>query len=136
MKIKNPTLIGTALVFATFLAFAAPALSQEKKSSWQILFINCNIFDGKTDTLAKKRNVFVEGKLIKAIGDSSLKAASDATVVDCGGRTLMPGLIDSHIHINGYKDGNILTWQDTTWEEIGARAAAMAQEKLAMGFTT
>jgi imidazolonepropionase-like amidohydrolase len=57
-------------------------------------------------------------------------------VIDGGGRTLMPGLIDSHIHINGYKDGNILTWNDTTWEEIGARAAAMAQEKLAMGFTT
>ena len=57
-------------------------------------------------------------------------------VIDGGGRTLMPGLIDSHIHINGYMKGNILSWQNTTWEEIGARAAAMAQEKLMMGFTT
>lgn len=57
-------------------------------------------------------------------------------VIDGGGRTLMPGLIDSHVHINGYMDGNIFTWQNTTWEEIGARAAAFAQESLAMGFTT
>ncbi|MGV6826795.1 MAG: amidohydrolase family protein, partial [bacterium] len=57
-------------------------------------------------------------------------------VIDGGGRTLMPGLIDSHVHINGYVKGNIISWQNTTWEEIGARAAAMAQEKLMMGFTT
>ena len=60
----------------------------------------------------------------------------DVTVIDGGGRTLMPGLIDSHVHMNGYMDGNIITWQNTTWEEIGARAAAFAQEMLAMGFTT
>ncbi len=57
-------------------------------------------------------------------------------VIDGGGRTLMPGLIDSHVHLNGYLDGNIMTWQYATWEEIGARAAAFAQESLAMGFTT
>lgn len=80
-------------------------------------------------------SVLVEGPLIKKVG-KGLKADANATVIDGGGRTLMPGLIDSHVHINGYKDGNILTWNDTTWEEIGARAAAMAQEMLAMGFTT
>lgn len=57
-------------------------------------------------------------------------------VIDGSGRTLMPGLIDSHVHINMYKDGNLPQFQDTTWEEIGARAAAFAQEMLAMGFTT
>lgn len=60
----------------------------------------------------------------------------EVNVVDGGGRTLMPGLIDSHVHLNMYKDGTLATLQDTTWEEIGARAAAMAQEMFAMGFTT
>jgi imidazolonepropionase-like amidohydrolase len=58
------------------------------------------------------------------------------SVVDGGGRTLMPGLIDSHVHINLYKDGTLPNFQDTTWEEIGARSAAFTQEMLAMGFTT
>jgi imidazolonepropionase-like amidohydrolase len=57
-------------------------------------------------------------------------------VIDGGGRTLMPGLIDSHVHINMYKNGTLAVLQDTTWEEIGARAAAFAEEMLAMGFTT
>jgi imidazolonepropionase-like amidohydrolase len=57
-------------------------------------------------------------------------------VIDGGGRTLMPGLIDSHVHINLYRNGTLPEMQDTTWEEIGARAASMAQEMLAMGFTT
>ena len=57
-------------------------------------------------------------------------------VIDGGGRSLMPGLIDSHVHINMYKNGTLATLQDTTWEEIGARSAAFAQEMLAMGFTT
>jgi imidazolonepropionase-like amidohydrolase len=57
-------------------------------------------------------------------------------VIDGGGRTLMPGLIDSHVHINMYKNGTLPEFQNTTWEEIGARAAAFAQEMLAQGFTT
>ncbi|WP_170357384.1 metal-dependent hydrolase family protein [Ruegeria arenilitoris] len=60
----------------------------------------------------------------------------EVNVIDGGGRTLMPGLIDSHVHVNMYKDGTIPGLQDTTWEEIGARSAAFAQEMLAMGFTT
>jgi imidazolonepropionase-like amidohydrolase len=73
-------------------------------------------------------NLFTEGK--------TEKKQVTVNIVDGGGRTLMPGLIDSHVHMNGYMDGNILSWQNTTWEEIGARAAAFAQEMLAMGFTT
>lgn len=60
----------------------------------------------------------------------------EVNVIDGEGRTLMPGLIDSHVHSNMYKDGTLAILQDTTWEEIGARAAAFAQETLAMGFTT
>jgi len=60
----------------------------------------------------------------------------EVNVIDGGGRTLMPGLIDSHVHLNMYVDGTLIELQNSTWEEIGARAAAMAQELLAMGFTT
>jgi imidazolonepropionase-like amidohydrolase len=57
-------------------------------------------------------------------------------VIDGGGRTLMPGLIDSHVHLNFYKDGTIIEIESATWEEIGARATVMAKEMLEMGFTT
>jgi imidazolonepropionase-like amidohydrolase len=73
-------------------------------------------------------NTFENGKTVKR--------QVKVKVIDGGGRTLMPGLIDSHTHLNMYKDGTVMTLENTTWEEIGARSAAFAQEMLAMGFTT
>ena len=57
------------------VVLTAPALVQEKKPKPQILFINCNVFDGKADQLATNRRVLVEGNLIKAIGHKGLKGA-------------------------------------------------------------
>jgi len=53
-------------------------------------------------------NVLVEGNLIKEIATSKIVADNNAIIIDGGGRTLMPGLIDSHVHINMYKDGTLL----------------------------
>ena len=64
------------------------------------------------------------------------KKTVKVNIIDGGGRTLMPGLIDSHTHLNLYKNGIVPDLEATTWEELGARAAAFAQEMLAMGFTT
>lgn len=43
-------------------------------------------------------NVLVEGKLIKRVSTGKI-AADGATVIDGGGRTLMPGLADTHVHL-------------------------------------
>ena len=126
----------TKLVLVTALVCCcAPLAFANDKAKSQTLLRNVNIFDGKSERRLMRHDVLVEGNLIKAIG-KNLKARSGATIIDGNGRTLMPGLIDSHVHINMYKDGTLSGLQDTTWEEIGARAAAFAQEMLAMGFTT
>ena len=112
-------------------------LSAQESLPQQYLFRNVNVFDGTSEQLIKA-DVLVTGNKIDQVSTEPLAViqSTNMTVIDGGGRTLMPGLIDSHIHTNGYKNGNIITWQNTTWEEIGARAAAMAQEMLMMGFTT
>lgn len=126
-----------ALSLATVLIFTVSAMAKETASKQQIVFTNVNIFDGENNKLAEDMNVLVEGNLIKEITTGEVAVNTKNTmVIDGGGRTLMPGLIDSHVHINMYKEGTYLTLQDTTWEEIGARAVAMVQEMLAMGFTT
>lgn len=66
----------------------------------RILFTNASIFDG-TGSPCFAGEVLVEGDSIKAVGHGSLgldRAA--AKVFDCGGATLMPGLIDGHTHLN------------------------------------
>jgi imidazolonepropionase-like amidohydrolase len=62
-----------------------------------VLFTNLRLFDGLTPRLQAGRSVLVQDGLIAAvIGDG--ERPEGAQIVDCGGRTLMPGLIDAHWH--------------------------------------
>ena len=126
----------TRSVLALLLCVSVSTVAQETRPQ-SVIFTNVMVWDGTSESL-RDADVLVVDNLIQEISDEPLAgiASTDMTIVDGGGRTLMPGLIDSHVHLNGYKNGNIITWQNTTWEEIGARAAAMAGEMLAMGFTT
>lgn len=110
------------------------ALAQDVPS--QVLFTNVNIFNGTDDRLYDNRSVLIKDNMIVSISSEQFEAGDNTIVIDGGGRTLMPGLIDSHVHINLYKNGALPDMQNVTWEEIGARAVAMTQEMLAMGFTT
>jgi len=81
------------------LALAGAAASAEAQEPPALtLFTNVNIFDGKTDKLATDRSVLVEGNKIARIAPS-IAAPTAANVIDAKGRTLMPGIIDPHVHI-------------------------------------
>ena len=61
----------------------------------------------------------------------------EVNVVDGGGMTLMPGLIDSHVHLTHMLiPGGLEGWEAATWEEIGAFTSAAAREYIMSGFTT
>ncbi|ABM93723.1 conserved hypothetical protein [Methylibium petroleiphilum PM1] len=75
---------------------AAPVAVDAKAAPAEVLFRNVRVFDGKTARLTAPSNVLVKGNSIAAIGEAA--ASSTATVIDGGGRTLMPGLIDAHWH--------------------------------------
>lgn len=64
----------------------------------KIIFRQATVFDGWDARLAENRDVVVENGVITAIGDHGM-LTDDAEVVECGGRVLMPGLIDCHVHI-------------------------------------
>ena len=64
------------------------------------LFQNVRIFDGKSGTLTGPSNVLVRGNQIERISTGPIPTDRSATTVliEGGGRTLMPGLIDMHWH--------------------------------------
>jgi imidazolonepropionase-like amidohydrolase len=64
------------------------------------LFQNVQIFDGKSSTLSGPRNVLVRGSQIERVSTGPIPTDRSATnvLIDGGGRTLMPGLIDMHWH--------------------------------------
>ena len=64
----------------------------------RVAFTNVRLFDGKSDALLAGLRVVVEGKTIKAVEPAEAPLDADVRVIDCGGRVLMPGLIDAHWH--------------------------------------
>lgn len=64
-----------------------------------ILFTNANLLDPAEGVIWADRHVLVRGNRIAAISDGPSPADEHAQILDLGGRTLMPGLIDLHVHI-------------------------------------
>ncbi|MBI2738630.1 MAG: amidohydrolase family protein [Rhodospirillales bacterium] len=64
------------------------------------LFENVRIFDGKGAALSAPTNVLVRGNKIERIATQPITVdrRADTRIIDGGGRTLMPGLIDVHWH--------------------------------------
>jgi imidazolonepropionase-like amidohydrolase len=116
--------------------FAAPARADtnDRNRLSQTLIKNVNIFDGKNEKLKRGHDVLVEGNLIKKIG-KNLKADSKAAIIDGGGRTLMPGLTDAHVHLM-LNDAPAKSIYEETWGYVGAQSVAAAKAMLLRGFTT
>lgn len=83
-------------VAAAFALLATSAVAQDDPA--QTLFTNVHVFDGVSDQRIENANVLVTGNLIEAVSTDPIDAQG-ATVIDGGGRTLMPGLSDTHTHI-------------------------------------
>jgi imidazolonepropionase-like amidohydrolase len=101
----------------------------------QILFKNVNVFNGTDNKLYENHHVLIEGNLIKAISAGEIQVRGDATVIDGGERTLMPGLIDTHSHLC-VQDG--LAWGRDNWDQMtmGALTHLYMLDALDQGFTT
>src|SRR6266498_5060376 len=63
-----------------------------------LLFRNFQLLEPEVGELRGGFELLVEGDKVKETSDKPIKTAG-AEVIDCGGRTLMPGLIDSHVHV-------------------------------------
>jgi imidazolonepropionase-like amidohydrolase len=81
--------------------FAIPPVHAQAPQASGVLYENVRIFDGTTDRLSPPSNVLVVGNLIKAISTAPIAdpPATAITRIRGGGRTLMPGLIDAHVHL-------------------------------------
>ncbi len=98
-----------------------------------ILFENARLWDGFAEESRAGVSVLVEGETIREVSDRPI--ASTATRLDLGGRTLMPGLIDAHVHVVASLT-NIAANAMLPDAVVAMRAGKLMREMLMRGFTT
>jgi imidazolonepropionase-like amidohydrolase len=84
-------------VFTVYLHAQAPAATGPASVT---LFQNVRVLS-RTGQLTPPTNVLVRGNVIESISTSPIPTDRSATakIIEGGGRTLVPGLIDAHAHI-------------------------------------
>ena len=85
------------------------------------------VFDANAGTMLENQVVLIEGDRIAAVG-ADVRVPANATVIDLGSATVMPGFIDSHLHITPRGD------QSLSYKTL--RALHQAQNDLLRGITT
>lgn len=100
----------------------------------QILLRNFELLDPDHDEVRGGYELLVEDGFIKEVSSKPIRA-DNATVVDCGRRTLMPGLIDSHVHVC-LSEVYIRQLENIPLTLMTARAVDLMRGMLNRGFTT
>ena len=122
-------------LFAIAAAICLAATSAAGDSPDRTLFTNVHVFNGMDGERLENANVLVEGNLIKAVSTDAI-GVPGAEIIDGGGRTLMPGLIDSHVHFSAYTPIAIQARQNVNEFMVGALATVRGEAMLMRGFTT
>ena len=98
------------------------------------ILTNARIVDGAAPEPGAPTRVVVEDDRIREVSDTA-RVPGGARAIDLGGRTLMPGLIDAHVHIVAVVAslGVNATLPDSL---VAARSIRLQREMLMRGFTT
>ncbi len=104
----------------------------------QITYLHCGqLFDATNENLQNEMTIVVEGNRILRIEEGYTTPEEDAVTIDLKEQTVMPGLMDMHVHIEGqssptrYMDQFRLDPPD-----VALRATQYTQRTLEAGFTT
>lgn len=95
---RRQMLGGMAGVLGMFAGFGlAPDEVRAQTPGRPLLLTNLRLFDGETLSMREGVEVLIEGDRIAALPPAD-QGSQDAERIDCGGRAVVPGLIDAHWH--------------------------------------
>ena len=99
-----------------------------------IVFHNIRLLDPRNDELREGVEVLVEGTTIREVATRRI-GGDTAQRLDCGGRVLMPGLIDAHVHVVASMV-NLAENAAQPSSLAALRAGRIMRDMLMRGFTT
>jgi len=125
-------------IAASLCLLAGLAPAQESKAPPKTIAVKAaHLIDAKAGRVLDQQVVLIVGERIEKVGSAKeIQVPAGATVIDLGSATLLPGLIDAHVHLtgdpqhSGYKSLGISVPRQTL---TGAKNARLTLE---VGFTT
>jgi len=119
-------------LFTLFLVLIAIQLTA------QTTYLHCGqLFDATSKELQAKMTIVVEGNQITNVAKGYLRAEDSITVIDLKDQTVMPGLMDMHVHIEGQSSPTRYVEQfRMNPEDVALRATIYTKRTLDAGFTT
>jgi imidazolonepropionase-like amidohydrolase len=104
----------------------------------QKTFIHCgNLIDGKSNDVQSQMTIVIQGNKIISIEKGFSKPGSSDNVIDLSTKTVLPGLIDMHVHLEEETNKNQQLQEFTLNDaDVAFRATVYAKRTLLAGFTT
>lgn len=115
------------------LLFVAAASSYAQKT-----IIHCgNLIDGKSNEVQGQMTLVVEGNKIVSVQKGFTSPAAGEKLIDLSKKTVMPGLMDMHVHLESEtnKDQNLQRFTSNE-ADVAFRSTVFAKRTLMAGFTT
>ncbi len=120
--------------FAVFLFLSVVQVLSRAQQASPVVLHAARLLQVDTGAILQPGEILIEGKLIRAVG-TSVEHPAGAKVIDLGDTTLMPGLIDAHVHLflhPGAEDLQTVI-ESVPWRTILAEQAA--KDDVMAGFT-
>ncbi len=131
---KHPRLAFIAVSLLCLTLAGHAAAQSQAAPAHAIVLHAARLLDVKTGRMVKPGEVLVQGDRIVEVG-ASVKRPAGAEVIDLGDRTLLPGLIDAHVHLFLHPGAEDLQTVQESVPERTITATLAARDDLMAGFT-
>ena len=106
--------------------------------SAQDLYLQCGrIVDTDSGKILKEKTIVVSGNKIKSVQNGFVNGSGDDKTIDLKGKTVLPGFIDMHVHIEGESSPSRYLERFTkNPADVAFQSTVYAERTLMAGFTT
>src|SRR6202789_154656 len=132
---KPGCLLSSLLILPIFSGLNCVAQMPPQTPARHVIVLHAaRMLDVKSGRIVKPGEVLVQGERIVEVG-ASVKRPAGAEVIDLGDRTLMPGLIDAHVHLFLHPGAEDLQTVQESVPQRTITALFAARDDLMAGFT-
>ena len=121
--VRWPSLVIVAAIVAAMVAlsFHPQGWAQQTPAGRVLVLKGATLIDGTGQPPVPNAVVVIEGDKVLAAGGAQTRYPADATVVELGGKFIIPGLVDSHVHYQKWLGELLLNQGVTTVISMQAR---------------